>query len=85
MWLAPGSVRNWATAEDEAYIKKIRQELRIQLRRQKQYLEMGCNPYGVGGGISINDLKDWNRRNPNFAIPMSKWTEKCMLNSTFSA
>ena len=67
MRLAPGSVRNWATAEDDEYIRMIKHDLQIQLRRQKQLLYVGCNPYGVGGA-TIKDVKDWNRRNPEFAI-----------------
>ena len=72
MRLAPGSVRNWATAEDDEYIKEIKRDLQLQLRRQKQQLCMGCNPYGVGCGVTITDVKDWNRRNPNFAIPLAR-------------
>ena len=72
MRLAPGSVRNWANAEDDAYIKEIKRNLQTQLCHQRQRLYMGCNPYGLGGGVTIKDVKDWNRRNPNFAIPILK-------------
>ena len=68
MRLAPGSVCNWATADDDKYIKQVRRELYTHLKEQRIRLVKGLNPWGVGGGLTRADLEDWNRRNPNFAV-----------------
>jgi hypothetical protein len=69
MYLAPGSIRNWATAEDDEYIKQLYKDLHATLERQRKLLLRGLDAYQVGPGPMRGDLEDWNPRNPNFAIP----------------
>jgi hypothetical protein len=69
--LMPGSVRNWATTRDDEYIKQVKREMYTHLKEQRILLLKGVDPYGVGGCLNRADLADWNRRNPNFAIPTS--------------
>ena len=68
MILAEGSVCNWATADDDKYIKQVKRELYAQLRRQRVDLIKGLSPYGVGSFPTREYLEEWNRVNPNFAI-----------------
>ena len=65
--LAPGSVRNWATTEDDEYVRLVKKELHMHLNEQRGRILKGLSPYGVGG-LNRTDIEDWSQRNPDLAI-----------------
>ena len=70
--LAPGSVRNWASADDDLYIKQVKEELRasLQLRRESLVRGLSCN---VGSHTTRAELDEWNHKHPNCAIPRTEF------------